>query len=429
MTRRREAAKTLGMGEIATYRVAVVGAGPVGLATGLLLAMLGVRTAVIAPPQARRDTRTAGLFTGSVTLLQNLGVWDELVDRCAPLSGIRLIDDRRQLLRAPETQFRAEEQGLAVFGFNVPNAAMTEALAASAAHQPNLAVIPQAARSIEIDAGGAHITLTDASVVRSDIVVGADGRNSLVRSAAGIATKSWDYPQAAIVTSFTHQRPHRGVSTEFHRPNGPLTTVPMPGHQSSLVWVDERGEAERIAGLADQEFGEELEARLGGLLGGLSNFSPRGVFPLTGLSAETMGRGIVGLVGEAAHVMPPIGAQGLNLGLRDAAVLAERIADAAPGMTGAEDAIKLYARDRQVDVASRMAAIDALNRSLLTGFLPVHLVRGLGLYALNASQTLRRLVVREGLQPSLALPRSMQPGGIVLRERSTEALAAPPHHP
>lgn len=413
------------MGENATYRAAVVGAGPVGLTAGLLLAMLGVRTAVISPPLERTDKRTAGLFTGSVTLLQNLGVWDGLAADCAPILGIRLIDGRGKLLRAPETLFRAGEQGLDTFGFNVPNAAMTEALTSAARRQPNLTFIPQAARSIDVEANGAIITLADNGRVTCDVVVGADGRHSLARAAAGIATTSWDYPQAAIVTSFTHQRPHRGISTEFHRDHGPLTTVPMPGNQSSLVWVDGREEAARIAALPDQAFGDELEARLGGLLGSLSNFAPRGMFPLSGLSAETLGRGRVGLIGEAAHVMPPIGAQGLNLGLRDAAALAERIAGAAD----LEDAVRLYAQDRKVDVASRMTAIDALNRSLLTGFLPVHLMRGLGLYALNASQTLRRLVVSEGLQPSLALPRTMQPGGIVTGDRSTNALIAPSGNP
>lgn len=409
------------MSELAIVRAAVVGAGPVGLVSALLLAAQGVRTALIAPSPGTGDSRTAGLFAGSVALLRNLGVWDGIAAQCAPITGIRIVDSQNHLLRAPETLFSAAEQGLEVFGFNVPNAVLTRALFAAAERQGCLTVIPQAARHIACEADGVTVTLDDGATVRADAIVGADGRHSLARSAAGIATTSWDYPQAAVVTTFAHQRPHRGISTEFHRANGPMTTVPMPQRRSSLVWVESRDEAARLTDLAEPAFRDDLERGLAGLLGSLSDFSPRRTFPLSGLSADVMGRGLIGLVGEAAHVMPPIGAQGLNLGLRDAAALAERIADAPPGVAGVRTAIEQYADDRKLDVASRIAAIDALNRSLLTGLLPVHLMRGLGLYALNASQALRRVVVREGLQPSLALPRSMQPDGLASRSASTTA--------
>lgn len=403
------------MGRSATTRVAVVGGGPAGLTAALLLARLGTETTLVAPLQAGIDRRTAALFGGSIALLQNLGVWAGLEPHCAPVLGIRLIDGQDHLLRAPETLFTAGEQGLDVFGYNVPNAKLVEILQDAAHREASLTIVSASAHSLGAEDGRAVLRLSNGDDLRADGVVAADGRKSVCREAAGIAVRAWDYPQSALVTTFAHQRPHRGISTEFHRANGPLTTVPMPGHRSSLVWVDSHAEAERLRQLHDDAFRDELEGRLSGLLGTIEDLSPRAAFPLSGVSAETMGQGVVALVGEAAHVMPPIGAQGLNLGLRDAASVAECIAEAGTDTIALQDAVARYARERRLDVASRVAAIDALNRSLLTGFLPAHLMRGFGMFALGASSALRRIVVREGLQPSISLPRFMTPGGLSVR--------------
>lgn len=330
--------------------------------------------------------------------------------------GIRLIDDRGAILRAPETVFKAAELGLNEFGFNVPNAALVAALGRAASMQPGLTVVSGSVAQVETGDAGVTVRLTDGRSFSAGICVGADGRQSLARTAAGIATRSWDYPQAAVVAAFGHQRPHHGISSEFHRSNGPLTTVPMPGRRSSLVWVESREGAARLTGLRDDAFREELETRLAGLLGSLGEVGPRASFPLSGLAAETLGVGRIALVGEAAHVIPPIGAQGLNLGLRDAAVLAECVAEARGDEAAA---VAKYARARAADVGSRIAAIDVLNRSLLSDFLPAHLLRGFGVYALGAIPALRRAVVQEGLRPSLASPKAMSPGGLGLAPVST----------
>lgn len=392
-------------------KAAVVGGGPVGLVAALLLAELGLKTALVcADAPANVDRRTAALFTGSIELLSSLGVWADCAGVSAPLLGIRIIDDTGSLLRAPETLFRAEELGLAQFGFNVPNAVLVAALMAAAQQRPALSVIRGTANNIELGSSETDF-VAGGFRIRAEIVIGADGRQSPVRTAAGIAARTWEYPQGAVVCSFTHQRPHNGISTEFHRSVGPLTTVPMPGNASSLVWVERRAEAKRLVGLADDAFREELATRLNGLLGDVEAVTPRGMFALSGLTAATLGVRRAALVGEAAHVMPPIGAQGLNLGLRDAAVLAEVLARGGKDL-GAATVLDRYATSRAADVASRITAIDALNRSLLTEFLPVHLVRGLGLIALGAMPALRKIVVREGLQPSLASPAIMRPGGL-----------------
>jgi 2-octaprenyl-6-methoxyphenol hydroxylase len=245
--------------------------------------------------------------------------------------------------------------------------------------------------------------------VAARLVIGADGRNSLSRQAAGIAAETWTYDQSALTCTFTHQRSHNGVSTEFHRTGGPLTVVPAPGCSSNLVWVERPAVARRLAEIDDTAFREALEARLQGLLGPVEEVSARRLFPLSGLKADAAGQNRVALVGEAAHVLPPIGAQGLNLGLRDAAILADCIGDALKQGRdlGGPETLTAYTRARSFDIATRAWSIDVLNRSLISGFLPVQIIRGLGLHALKAIGPLRRLAIREGLAPSFVTPRLM----------------------
>jgi 2-octaprenyl-6-methoxyphenol hydroxylase len=406
------------------YAAAVVGGGPAGFAAALGMGRLGLGVALVAPSppaDAGADHRTAALFTGSIELLRNLDAWPWCAGGSEPITAIRLIDDTHALLRAPEVLFTAPEIGLSAFGYNVPNAALVAALRQAALAPSSSVDLVQDARvaKLEIGAGGVRLALEDGSLLEAGFVVGADGRHSPSRQAARIATRTWAYPQSALVCSFAHERPHHGISTEFHRRNGPLTTVPMSGRASSLVWVEQPAEAERLARLDDGSFQAVLERQLQGLLGSIGAVGARGIFPLAGLAAERFAAERVALVGEAAHVLPPIGAQGLNLGLRDGAVLVDCLADAlAEGRDpGRPETLAAYSRARHVDVTSRLYAVDLLNRSLLSDVLPVHLARGLGLHALKALGPLRRLVMREGLAPSRATPTLMQPDGRALLSR------------
>jgi len=394
------------------FDVGVVGAGPAGLAAALCLERLGLHVGLIGPPAARADNRTAALFTGSVQLLRNLGAWDACRAGAEPLVAIRIVDDMGGLLRAPEVVFTAAEVGLEAFGYNVPNAALVNALRKQVAAAADRITLIDSAHVEGIDIGNESAVLRFASdaPISARLIVGADGRNSICRAAADIGVRTWRYDQCAVTCTFTHQRPHNNISTEFHRPAGPLTVVPSPGLSSSLVWVERPTIARRLATMDDTTFRGALEARLQGLLGPLGTVAPRGVFPLSGLTANEAGRNRVALVGEAAHVIPPIGAQGLNLGFRDAAMLADCVSKRLQSGRdiGGPESLAAFSAARRVDIASRAWSIDLLNRSLISGYLPIQLLRGAGLFALKAINPLRRLAIREGLAPSFVTPRLMQ---------------------
>ena len=390
--------------------VIVVGGGPAGLTAAIALAGAGIATVLAGKRPARPDNRTTALLDGSVTALETLGVWEHCAAKAAPLRIMRLVDDTGRLWRAPEVKFTADEIGLDTFGYNIENRHLVAALEDKARALPALRMIEEQVEAVAPDTAGVAVTLNNSDVLRGTLAVGADGRRSLCRRAAGIGTDKRAYKQVALAVCLTHTRPHRDISTEFHTPSGPFTLVPLPGARSSLVWVLDPTEADNIATLEEAALSAEIERRSHSILGKITVEPGRGLFPLSVATAHRFAARRVALIGEAAHVIPPIGAQGLNLGLRDAAAISELVIAAQRDDVdiGGDDVLAAYDKMRRGDVAGRTLAIDLLNRTLLADFLPVQSARGFGLYILDRIGPLRRAVMREGLAPAARQPRLMR---------------------
>ncbi len=349
---------------------------------------------LFAPPARFPPGRTAALLQGSVALLSDLDVWPGLVRHAAPLTAIRLVDATRRLIRAPEVTFFASEIGLSSFGYNVPNGELADALRRHAEAVASLRIVSAPATSI-IPEESEIVVGSDGVSFAAKLVVAADGARSLAREAASIRVRRWSYRQAALVATLSIEVPHHGVSTEFHTENGPFTLVPLPGNRVSLVWVDRPDNAERALALSDEAFAEAVEKRAQSIHGAMRLESRPALFPLNAALADRFAARRVMLVGEAAHLFPPIGAQGLNLGFRDVAalrrVLARHRAD-----PGAAEALSAFHAARRADVRSRTLAVDLLNRSLLSDFLPLQAVRSVSIAAAS-SRLLRRILMREGM--------------------------------
>lgn len=401
------------MAERISGDVVVVGAGPAGLTAAVALAGAGLKTILVAGA-VPSDNRTTALVASSVTALETLGVWKACRDQAAPLQSLRIVDDTARLLRAPEARFEAQEIGLDAFGYNIENCYLISALVGRCAGLPALTRISADARAVDIFPDRVRVQTVDHAIGAS-LLVAADGARSICRAAAGIETQGWSYPQTALTFTVAHTRPHHNISTEFHTEHGPFTTVPLPGLRSSIVCVVDPADADVLKGLPDGALNAEIERRSHSILGKVSIEPGRGAFPLAAETARVFGAQRTMLVGEAAHRIPPIGAQGLNLGLRDAATIGELVIAAkhANEDIGSDEMMARYEALRRPDVTSRTFAVDLLNRSLLSALLPLQGARGLGLYLMNNVGPLRRAVMREGVAPVAAQPRLMRGEALV----------------
>ncbi|MGM4962613.1 UbiH/UbiF family hydroxylase [Tardiphaga sp. 1201_B9_N1_1] len=384
------------------YDVAVVGGGPAGLAAALALAETGARTALVAHRVPYGDNRTTALLGGSIAFLESLDVWRRCADKAAALTTMRLVDDTGRLIRAPEVKFVCGEIGLETFGYNIENRELMIALEARAAELTNLIRIDDEADTVSPDEMQVQVRTRQGQVLVARLIVGADGRQSLCRETAGISVKRRALDQTALTFNIAHSRPHKNMSTEFHTPAGPCVFVPLPGNRSSVVWVNKPRDAERLMALSDEALSDAAEKQSHSILGRVQVEPGRHTFPLAIEQPAQLAKNRIVLVGEAAHVVPPIGAQGLNLGLRDASDIADVVRDA--GMNGADiGAAPVLARFEQIrrsDISSRTFAIDMANRSLLSDLLPMQVIRAAGMHAMGSIGPLRRLAMREGLSPS-----------------------------
>lgn len=383
--------------------IVIVGAGPAGMAAALALAGNGWQVALAGPPANAGDLRTTAIMMPGVAFLDSLGV-SVTGAEAAPLRTMRIIDATRRLVRSPAVTFRSGEIGEDAFGYNIANRRLNDLLAAAVAGHPAITRHEQAVTAWMPEADGIGVTLDGGHVLRARLAVAADGRASAGRDAAGIHVRSRTLPQVALVTTFRHERPHEDTSSELHTEHGPFTQVPLADpHRSSLVWVCAPEEAERLAALTGDAFCLAVEQRMESMLGRISDPGPRQAWPLSAsLPAAFAGRRIA-LVGEAAHVFPPIGAQGLNLGLRDVMDLAAVLEGASD--PGAPEVLARYTARRRPDILARAGAVNALNATLLSGFLPAQIARSAGLSLLRSLPPLRGFFMREGMAPGTGFRR------------------------
>jgi len=387
------------------YKVIIAGAGPAGIAAAALLAKEGVATAVVAH-QSGDDPRTVALMQPSIQLLRYLDIWPgNLENFTAPLRKLRIIDDTGSLIPAPNLEFDAQELNLKAFGWNIPLNRLLPALR-KRAEDLGVTFIEATAISARSNDNAIHLSLSSTSEISASICIAADGASSAMRKAAGIATDSWSYDQAAIATSFVHSMGHDNISTEYHKVAGPFTTVPLPENRSSLVWMERPARAGVLMAMEDAELAAEIQIETHGELGLISNLGSRKLFPMKGLIARQFAKDRVILIGEAAHVVPPIGAQGLNMSLRDAALAADLIlADKGAGSNGI---MAEYNAMRRAEVLPRQQLIDLMNKSLLLGLLPLEAARALSLAALHYVGPIKRLVMQHGLSATHDLPFAMR---------------------
>ena len=338
------------------------------------------------------------MLSQSIDLLSRLGIWNVVQPSSAPLRTMRILDGTTRLLRAPPVSFRSSEIGLEAFGYNIPNQPLFDALQATTTQSGLIERFESPLVSATQTDDTVELNLADGARITALASLAADGRGSKLREEVGIRVKTWSYPQSALVMNFSHSIPHADTSTEFHTEQGPFTQVPLPGNRSSLVWAVDPDQVDGILAMPRDKLNLEVETRMRSILGKIEIEGDLQSWPLSSLIAHGFGAGRTMLVGETGHAFPPIGAQGLNLGLRDITQAIRSLKDAG-GPREAPQAVRAFDRQRRLDVGSRTAGVDLLNRALLSSFLPVQALRAGGLAALSAIPPLRVLAMREGMTP------------------------------
>jgi 2-octaprenyl-6-methoxyphenol hydroxylase len=348
------------------------------------------------------DLRTTAFLQPSQALLDQAGIWAKLDAHAAPLQIMRIVDaggaePKPRIVK----DFNAADISDQPFGWNLPNWLLRREMLARLAELPNVEFRPgTGTASLFTRQAEARVGLTDGTQVRCKLVIAADGRSSPMREAAGVPVKTTRYGQKALAFAVTHPIPHENVSTEIHRSGGPFTLVPLPDHNgmpsSAIVWMEQGPEVKRLAALPQPEFEAAMTERSCSLFGPLTLASRRTVWPIISQVAERMYAERVALVAEAAHVVPPIGAQGLNMSLGDMRVLLE-LAQAHPEQLGDAKMLETYNRRRHTEVRARVAGIDLLNRASMMEARPLRDMRAMGLNAIYSLGPVRKTMMQMGL--------------------------------
>ena len=396
--------------------ILIVGGGLNGPALALALASGGVSVTVIdsrpAPARATLgfDGRAYALAIASKRLLTVLGVWPLVADRSQPILQIKTSDGRAGSGPSPFfLTFDAAEIEEGPMGFMIEDRHLYAAFLAAMAENPHITVISgETVVAQTTTATEAEVTLASGKTLRARLLIGCDGRSSGTAARAGITRTGWSYGQTALVTAIAHEKPHRGIAHQFFMPSGPLAILPLPGgHHSSIVWSESDATASAIAALPDDQYLAALRPRFGDFLGAISLAGARFSYPLNLTLANSFIAERLALVGDAAHGVHPIAGQGLNLGLRDVAALAQVLVIAARRGEdlGAADVLARYQRWRRFDSTSLALGMDAVNHLFSNDNPILRVGRDLGLAAVNALPALRRGLIRQAAGLTGDLPR------------------------
>jgi 2-octaprenyl-6-methoxyphenol hydroxylase len=381
----------------------IAGAGFAGLALAIALRQAlgeGFAVAVADPTLTNaqsRDPRASAIAAAARRLFEAIDVWQTVADEAQPILDMVVTDSKLDdAVRPTFLTFGGEVEEGEPFAHMIENRLLVDALV-DKAKALGVELRATAASGFDIAARGVDVRFADGQAIAARLLVGADGARSLVREQAGIATHGWDYDQKAIVTTVGHERNHEGRAEEHFLPAGPFAILPLTGKRCSIVWTESAAEAERIVALPDAEFHDELEKRFGLQLGDIEVIGPRRAFPLGLFTARSFIAERLALIGDAAHIIHPIAGQGLNMGLRDVAALAEAVADAARlGLDiGAPDVLERYQRWRRFDTMTMGVATDSLNRLFSNRSDVLRLARDVGLGLVERIPALKRVFIRE----------------------------------
>jgi 2-octaprenyl-6-methoxyphenol hydroxylase len=383
--------------------VAIGGGGFAGLALAIALreALGEAFTVTVADPvlkhAASKDPRATAIAAAARRLFEAIGVWDAVAEEAQPMLDMVVTDSKLDdAVRPTFLTFGGEVEEGEPFAHMIENRHLIDALVAKA-KVLGIDLRASAVTGFENARNSIDVTLADGATIAARLLVGADGARSSIREQAGIAAHGWNYDQSAIVTTVGHERDHEGRAEEHFLPAGPFAILPLTGRRSSIVWTESTKEAERIVALPDDEFHAELEKRFGLQLGEIEVIGPRRAFPLGLFTARSFIAERLALVGDAAHIIHPIAGQGLNMGLRDVAALAEAVADAARlGLDiGDAQVLERYQRWRRFDTMTMGVATDGLNRLFSNRSDVLRLVRDVGLGLVERAPALKRLFMRE----------------------------------
>lgn len=387
--------------------ILIAGGGLAGLTATLAMAHAGKRVICVDPippmptttPKGQRDLRTTAFFQGSQAFLDQLGVWSTIHNHTAPLRTMRIMD--ASISPPVIKDFNAAEVSDHPFGWNVENWRMRDALLTHLAQMDAVTLI-QGQKIQTCLARNDHVLarLSDGSQIRAQMLIGADGRNSTVRAQMGIGVRKHDYGQCALAFAVNHDQPHENVSTEVHQSGGPFTLVPLPDHggrpASAVVWMESNKRISELMAMDGDEFSALASQRSAYILGDLKRITPLSRWPMMSLLARQLYAPRTALVAEAAHVVPPIGAQGLNMSLTDIHALYDLIKSGSDPL-GSAAMLRAYHRQRYGDIRQRVLGIGMLNYASIQGATPMQRLRALGLHGLHSFRPIRTGMMRLGM--------------------------------